>query len=168
MANTFGPTKARIFDEALLLIEQDGLSKLSMRNLADRLQMKAPSLYKHIQNKDEIVAFVQTAGIQSFADFLKKARNTRTAKVLAYRKWALQNPNLYEITFRYPLRRELLPIGLEDQVTKYVIELAGRDHEHARAVWALLHGLVDLELVGRFPANADMEKTWKSALKLIR
>lgn len=167
MANTFGPSKARILNEALLLLQEEGLSKLSMRNLADRLHMKAPSLYKHVQNKDEIVAYLQAFGIQSFAEYLMSARNTRSAKVLAYRKWALANPNLYEITFRSPLRRDLLPVGLEDEVTGFVIEIAGKDHEHARAVWALLHGLVDLELVGRFPKSANMEKTWKSAIKLI-
>lgn len=167
MANTFGPTKARILEEAFLLINEDGLVKLSMRNLADRLHIKAPSLYKHIQNRDEIVAYVQTLGIESFAQALKAARNTRRAKILAYRDWALENPNLYEITFRHPLRRDLLPAELESQVTGYVIELAGGDHEHARAVWALLHGLVDLELVGRFPSNADIDKTWSSAIKLI-
>ena len=167
MANTLGPTKARIFDEALSLVEERGLAYLSMRNLADRLHLKAPSLYKHIDNKNEIVAYIQSVGITRFAISLKKAGNTKKSKVLAYRKWAIENRFLYEITFRYPLQRALLPKGLEEEVTKYVIEIAGEDHEHARAVWALLHGLVDLELVGRFPKDANLELTWKRALKLI-
>ena len=167
MANTLGPTKARIFEEALYLVEERGLAYLSMRNLADRLHIKASSLYKHIENKNEIVAHIQAIGIQSFADSLKNAGKTRNSKALAYRKWALKNRNLYEITFRHPLQRDLLPPGLEHEVTKYVIELAGKDHEHARAVWALLHGLVDLELIGRFPKNANLDLTWKRALKLI-
>jgi AcrR family transcriptional regulator len=167
MANTNGPTKARIFDEALSLVEERGLAYLSMRNLADRLHIKAPSLYKHVDNKDEIIAYIQAAGITGFAENLKIARNTRNAKVLAYRKWAIENKHLYEATFRYPLLRELLPKGLEEEVTKYVIEIAGKDHEHARAVWALLHGLVDLELIGRFPKDANLELTWERALKLI-
>lgn len=167
MANTLGPTKARIFDEALSLVEERGLTYLSMRNLADRLHLKAPSLYKHIDNKNEIVSYIQSVGITRFAISLKKAGNTKKSKVLAYRKWAIENRFLYEITFRYPLQRELLPKGLEEEVTKYVIEIAGEDHEHARAVWALLHGLVDLELVGRFPEDANLELTWKRALKLI-
>ena len=167
MANTNGPTKARIFDEALSLVEERGLTFLSMRNLADRLHVKAPSLYKHIENKDEIIASIQAVGITEFAKSLKKAGNARSLKVHAYRNWAVKNKNLYEATFRYPLQRELLPKGLEEEVTKYVIEIAGKDHEHARAVWALLHGLVDLELVGRFPKDANLELTWKRALELI-
>jgi AcrR family transcriptional regulator len=167
MANTYGPSKARIFQEALQLVSESGLKNLSMRNLADRLHIKAPSLYKHVENKDEIVAYIQAKGIESFAAHLKASGKTKEAKAMAYRKWALANPNLYEITFRHPLKRELIPAGLEEGVTQYIVELAGKDHEHARAVWAMLHGLVDLELIGRFPENANLTKTWKRALELI-
>lgn len=167
MANAYGPNKARIFDEALRLVQEKGFAGLSMRNLADRLHIKASSLYKHISGKDEVVAHLQQAGLQSFSDSLKKAGNSKKSKVLAYRKWAMENPNLYELTFRQPLLRRELPFGLEEGITSYVIELAGKDHEHARAVWALLHGLVDLELMGRFPSNANMNKTWQRAIELL-
>lgn len=167
MANTYGPNQARIFNEALRLVEENGFAALSMRNLADRLHIKAPSLYKHISGKEELVAHIQQFGLQSFSESIRKAGTSKKSKVLAYRKWAMANPNLYELTFRQPLLREKLPIGLERGITSYVIELAGKDHEHARAVWALLHGLVDLELMGRFPSNADMDKTWNRAISLL-
>jgi hypothetical protein len=42
---------------------------------------------------------------------------------------------------------------------------AARGDEHfARALWALAHGLVDLELSGRFPPGADLDATWRTAL----
>jgi hypothetical protein len=42
---------------------------------------------------------------------------------------------------------------------------AARGDEHfARALWALAHGLVDLELSGRFPPGADLDATWHTAL----
>jgi hypothetical protein len=47
-----------------------------------------------------------------------------------------------------------------------IIEITGKDHEHARAVWAMLHGLVDLEIAGRFPENADLDKTWLRAIQM--
>jgi len=168
MANTPGPNKLRIYDEALRLIQENGVHALSMRNLADRLHIKAPSLYKHISGKEEIIAHLQEVGLTSFAEEIKGAGKSKKSKVLAYRKWALANPNLYELTFRQPLRREILPKGLEEGITAYVIQLAGKDHEHARASWALLHGLIDLELMGRFPRNANMEKTWARAIELLK
>lgn len=167
MANTFGPTKARIFSEALLLLEEKGLQSLSMRNLAERLHMKAPSLYKHIRDRDEIIAELQAVGIQNFGQFIMNAGASKKAKALAYRSWATTNPHLYEVTFRIPLLRERLPQGLEDGVTQMIIQITGKDHEHARAVWALMHGLVDLENSKRFPDDANLEKTWKRAVEMV-
>jgi hypothetical protein len=34
-------------------------------------------------------------------------------------------------------------------------------------VWALAHGLVDLELAHRFPPGADIDQTWRTALRVF-
>lgn len=149
------------------LLTEKGVAGLSMRALADRLHIKAPSLYKHIADKEEIIADLQARGLQEFGKAMQRAGKSKKAKALAYRKWALENPHLYEITVSIPLLRDRLPIGLEDSVTKMIIEITGKDHEHARAVWALMHGLVDLEIAGRFPKDADLELTWKRAVAMI-
>lgn len=167
MANTGGPTRERISVVAYELLKEKGMAGLSMRALADRLHIKAPSLYKHISDKDEIIADLQARGLEEFGSAIKKAGKSRKAKALAYRRWALENPHLYEITVSIPLLRDRLPVGLEDGVTKMIIEITGKDHEHARAVWALMHGLVDLEIAGRFPKDADLELTWKRAVQMI-
>ena len=167
MVNTNGPTRERISVIAYELLREKGISGLSMRAMADRLHIKAPSLYKHITDKEEIIADLQARGLNEFGIAISKAGKSRKAKALAYRKWALENPNLYEITVSIPLLRDRLPLGLEDGVTKMIIEITGKDHEHARAVWALMHGLVDLEIAGRFPKDANLELTWRRAIAMI-
>ncbi len=52
-------TKELICREALHLIKEGGMAKLSMRNLAARLNIKAPSLYVHIKNKAELITLLQ-------------------------------------------------------------------------------------------------------------
>lgn len=52
-------TKELIFGEALALIKEGGMAALSMRNLAGRLGIKAPSLYVHIQSKAELILLLQ-------------------------------------------------------------------------------------------------------------
>lgn len=167
MANTDGPTREKIRVAAYELLKEKGIAGLSMRALADRLHIKAPSLYKHIADKEEIIADLQARGLAEFGSAIRKAGKSRKAKALAYRKWALENPHLYEITVSIPLLRDRIPVGLEDGVTQMIIEITGKDHEHARAVWALMHGLVDLEIAGRFPKDADLELTWKRAVQMI-
>jgi hypothetical protein len=34
-------------------------------------------------------------------------------------------------------------------------------------MWAQLHGLIDLELQGRLPADADMDATWEEVIRNI-
>ncbi|HEY3292479.1 MAG TPA: TetR/AcrR family transcriptional regulator [Candidatus Nanopelagicaceae bacterium] len=167
MANTDGPTRQKIRVAAYELLKEKGVDGLSMRALADRLHIKAPSLYKHVQDKDEIVADLQARGLEEFGAAIKKAGKSKRAKALTYRKWALENPHLYEITVSIPLLRDRIPAGLEDGVTAMIIEITGKDHEQARAVWALMHGLVDLEIAGRFPKDANLDLTWKRAIAMI-
>lgn len=167
MANTDGPTRERISVASYELLMEKGIAGLSMRALADRLHIKAPSLYKHVADKEEVIADLQARGLQEFGSAIKRAGKSRKAKALAYRKWALENPYLYEITVSIPLLRNRIPVGLEEGVTKMIIEITGKDHEHARAVWALMHGLVDLEIAGRFPKEANLDLTWKRAIAMI-
>jgi AcrR family transcriptional regulator len=149
------------------LLVSRGPTALSMRNLALALHIKAPSLYKHIDGKEDLIAYLQMRGLTSFRDFVSLAGNTSREKALAYRKWSLKNPYLYDITTRSPLLREKLPLGLEDSLSAIIVSFAGGDREKARAIWGLLHGMVDLELAGRFPKGADLDLMWDQAIKMI-
>lgn len=48
-------TRERVIDEALALIEAQGLEAFSLRKLAQRLNCEAMSLYHHFRNKDAIL-----------------------------------------------------------------------------------------------------------------
>jgi hypothetical protein len=37
----------------------------------------------------------------------------------------------------------------------------------ARAAWALAHGLVMLEINGRFPADADIDAAWEAGITAL-
>jgi len=149
------------------IIESSGAASLSMRTLASLLGVKAPSLYDHVRNRDEVLAMVQAQGLRHFGDGFANAGQTPREKILFYRSWALANPNIYPVVFQQKLHRELLPQGLEASVLGLVIEAAGGSHIKARAMWAQLHGLVDLELQSRLPADADMKATWEAVITML-
>lgn len=48
-------SRSLIRDQALALIDEDGLEALSMRRLATRLGVQAPSLYAHFSNKEAVL-----------------------------------------------------------------------------------------------------------------
>jgi TetR/AcrR family tetracycline transcriptional repressor len=50
-----GLSRARLVSQALALVQEEGLDALSMRRLADRLNVKAASLYWHVRDRRELV-----------------------------------------------------------------------------------------------------------------
>ncbi len=51
-------TKEKIVDEAIALLQERSLKQVTLRNLADRLDIKAPSLFWYIKNKDELLCLI--------------------------------------------------------------------------------------------------------------
>ncbi|MBC7303588.1 MAG: helix-turn-helix transcriptional regulator [Nocardia sp.] len=49
-------TRAGIVDAAIALADADGLDAVSMRRISDRLGVGTMSLYRHVANKDELIA----------------------------------------------------------------------------------------------------------------
>lgn len=47
-----------IIAEAVILLNEDGLEGLSLRRLANRLQVSAPSIYRHFPDKSELLSGV--------------------------------------------------------------------------------------------------------------
>jgi hypothetical protein len=85
------------------------------------------------------------------------------AIMAAYREWAMAHRGLYELATRRPLRRDVIPAEVEAAAAEPLVAAAGGGEHRARALWALAHGLVDLEMAGRFPPGADLDETWRAA-----
>jgi AcrR family transcriptional regulator len=159
--------RAEIVAGARAIIEQDGPPALTMRAIADRLGIRAPSLYKHFQDKEAIEVELVAVGLGEWAEALALAVDGSLEPLAdlgrAYRAWALGHPHLYRLMNDKPLPREHLPAGLEARAARPVIDATGSDPDLARAAWGLAHGLTSLELAGRFPPDADISAAWDAA-----
>jgi len=178
-APAFAPTSARleqIVAAARDLLEQEGPGGLTMRRLAGRLGMQAPSLYKHVADKDELEVLLiawalrdQGAATHEAVDGLpRRGSRQRALEALAraYRAWALAHPHLYRLATQGPLPRERLPEGLEAWAAEPVVRVAGSEAK-ARATWAFAHGMTILELDARFPPSADLDAAWKAGIAAL-
>ncbi|GAA2782056.1 TetR/AcrR family transcriptional regulator [Mycolicibacterium pallens] len=56
-----GLSRARIVDAAIEMADADGLAALSMAKLAERMGCGTMSLYRHIANKEQLIAFMLSA-----------------------------------------------------------------------------------------------------------
>ena len=140
-----------------------------MRRLAEDLGMRAPSLYKHVRDKATLEAALIEDALFDLGDALHAAlihpgRAGIVASVLhTYRERSLALPNRYRLATSGRLRRDLLPECLEDWAGQPFFFAADRDEHRSQALWSLAHGMVILEIDGRYPDGCDLDQTWNAA-----
>jgi AcrR family transcriptional regulator len=164
------------------LLEEEGPEALTMRRLADRVGIRAPSLYKHLPDKAALEAAIIATGLEEAAAAFEQAvegadggtggvagamagngGGALPALAAAYRRFAREHPHLYRLMNNGPLPREHLPPGLEERTAAPLLRVAG-SQARARAVWAFAHGMVMLELDHRFPPDADLDAAWRAGV----
>jgi AcrR family transcriptional regulator len=152
---------------AFAILDADGREALTMRRLADDVGMRAPSLYKHVRDKAVLEAALIEDVMFEMGDVLhaalaKPGRQGVVASVLAaYREHSLVHPNRYRLATSGPLRRDLLPECLEEWAGQPFFLAAG-DPYRSQALWSFAHGMVILEIDGRYPEGSDLDRTWKA------
>jgi AcrR family transcriptional regulator len=166
------PRARQIVDAARALLDEGGPDALSMRRIADRLGIRAPSIYKHLPDKEALEAALISAGLEElaerFAAAVEGADDPLGSLAAAYRDFARRHPHLYRLMTERPLPRERLVAGVEERAARPVVEATGGDQAAARAVWAFAHGMTILELNGRFPPDADLDEAWRRGIAAFR
>lgn len=161
--------RGQIIQAARHLLENEGADALTMRRLAHRVGIKAPSLYKHLPDKSALEALLIADGMAELAEALetveRREPGSLDALASAYRAFALAHPHLYRLIHDRPLPRDALPDGLEERTAAPVVRVVGGDQHLARAVWAFAHGMISLELNGRFPPDADLTGAWRTGAR---
>jgi AcrR family transcriptional regulator len=162
------PRAREIVAAAQELLEDGGEEALSMRNLAERLGIRASSLYKHFDSKEALEAALISKGFKEqgalFDAALEQSEQPLAAMAEAYRSYARRHPHLYRLMYDRSLDRSLLEPGSEESAVVPVVRATGGNRDVARAVWAFVHGMTILELNKRFPDDADVDAAWRRGL----
>jgi AcrR family transcriptional regulator len=149
-----------ILKVALGLLEQDA-DTLSMRNLAERLGIKAPSLYKYFADKEALELALVSEGAKLLRLELEnvvQSRNTRKTFLAVSQKYLLfarQHPALYTLM----MTKFSSPEGAAKDLWNFVLSLVSKvtkksdDTASAVAFWSFLHGFSVLERSGMFGAS---------------
>ncbi len=152
------------------ILESEGAEALTMRRLAAELDMQAPSLYKHFPNKAAVEHALIENALFDVGDAMHAAvaRPGRQGSVVAllrvYREFGLAQPNTYRLTTgRASFRTDVTP-GLEEWSGEPFYLATGAAYL-AQALWAFAHGMVILEVDGRFLEGSDLDRTWTTAAR---
>lgn len=157
--------RAELVAAARELLETGGPEAVTMRRLGAAVGIRGPSVYKHLPDKAAVEDALTVVGLTEQADALQGVPTTFAALAAAYRAWASSHPHLHRLINDRPLDRSRLPPGLEERAAAPLVAACAGDRALARAAWATIKGLVDLELAHRFPPDADLHAVYAAAAR---
>lgn len=152
-------TRREILDAAWALCHEEGLAALSLRELARRVGMRAPSLYSYFDAKEAIYDAMFAEGQRQFAEHmgsLPEATITRrdiTDAVRRFSEFCTDDPARYQLMFQRtipgfepsPASYELAVQNLERVRSQF--RAAGMTDERHIDLWtAIVTGLVDQQI----------------------
>jgi AcrR family transcriptional regulator len=154
-----------IVQTALEVLQTSGLEAISMRNLADALQIKAPSLYRHFPDRAALEgALCDAIATQLHATLHAASNGRKPAPALraagnAYLDFARAHGAWYDLYSTRPQPSSGASKDLWNLVLALTGALTGRadDTPSAVALWSYLHGFVALERAGAFGASGDRD-----------
>lgn len=174
MTRKAGLTTQAVVDAAVVLADEDGLRRLTLARVAEKLRVKPPSLYEHVAGLEGLEQALRLRGLTRMASLFRRATTGRAqddavrALADAFRGFAREHPALYEATVRGvgrdpPEVREAAAEVL-DILFATLRGYGIRDQENVHAVRYLrsvLHGFASLEASGGFGLPTDLEASYR-------
>jgi AcrR family transcriptional regulator len=126
----------RILEEAARIVDESGLAGLSTRALAERLDARAPSLYRYFPDKEALINGVSAKLLEQLVEELSP-HQTLLGMARAYWVYAQRFPRRYEVIFHHAPEIEPF-LAIASALTP------DRPLATAHAIWAYVHGAVRL------------------------
>lgn len=169
-----GLDRAAVVAAGAALADEVGFAGLTMGLLAERVGVRTPSLYKHIDSLDALQRGISVQAKRELRDVLARAAVGRSgpdavrAIADAYRRWVLDHPGRYAATVRAPAADDEEDRRASDEALQILLDvLAGfglrgtRAIDAARALRSALHGFASLEAAGGFGLPRDVTRSFR-------
>lgn len=157
------------------ILEADGLAGLTMQAVANRVAVRAPSLYKRVKSRDILIGLVAESAVAELGARLEAvqvtdaadSRSTLIALAREFRRFAHENSAAYHLIFAMGPEATRPPVELlaraSDPVLRIAAELAGEEHglAAARTITAWAHGFVSMELAGAFQLGGSIDDAFE-------
>jgi len=173
-----GDLRNALVSEGLKLLEQNGNSDFTLRDLASQVGVSPAAPYSHFEDKDALLAAIATVGFGQLRDFLEKAiagvadpSQRYVCMGEAYVQFGTDHPALYKLMFaseELPAKRALFPELQEagEAAFRSLTDMLGGMQQSGFlragdldgfgfAVWAHVHGLTSLIITGRVECAGD-------------
>lgn len=159
------------------LLEERGPDALTMREVADAVGVRAPSLYKRVRDRSDLVRLI----LDDVTDELTAATDAAAASgdptadlramLAVYRGFAHANPVAYTLMNTPQPASGATARSERSSATllRLVAEVAGPRYAlpAARTIVAWANGFITMELAGAFRLGGDLEDAWDFGLERL-
>ena len=158
-------TKAEILDAAWAIVRADGLGALSLRDLARRVGMQAPSLYQYFDSKHAIYDAMFAQGNQALAERLSGLEGTGDPveelrlRARALVEFSVEDPARYQLLFQRTIpgfEPSAESYGLAVELLKraqVLLAAAGLQDGRAVDLWTAVVGGLSAQQVANDPGG---------------
>jgi AcrR family transcriptional regulator len=166
--------------EAAALADARGLDFVTLANLAERLNVRVPSLYNHIAGADELQHELSLFALQALGNEISRAAVGKNgaagllAIANAYRAFARQHPGMYGATLRAPRPNDVAMLAVTGDMLDVLravlapFNLDGDPLIHAmRGFRSIVHGFVSLEAAQGFGLQQSTDESFQFILLLF-
>jgi AcrR family transcriptional regulator len=183
MPRRAGLDKATVVQAAADLANAEGVDALSLGRLAERLGVRTPSLYNHVDGLPGLYRELSLLNTRRLGERLgnaaigKAGPDAVMAVAQAYREHIKESPGLYMASLRAAGNQA--PAGIELQAAEErVVQvglavvasfgLSGEDGLHAvRGLRSVVHGFATLEVAGGFGLPLDCDESFRRLVSML-
>lgn len=176
-----GLAPSSVTEAGAVLADEGGLDRLSMGLLAERLGVRTPSLYKHVEGLADLSHRIGVLAMIELGDAVGDATQGRAgndalaAAARVFRTYVKEHPG------RYAAGNGARPTGPDDPLVAASsrllaslsavfrgYQLSPGDEIHAlRMLRSLLHGFATLEVAGGFRIDTDVDESFRWIMAFV-
>lgn len=161
-------TNEEVVAVARVLLEESGPAGLTMQAVAERVGVRAPSLYKRFRDRDALLVAVAQVTIDDLAERFEAEGLDLVRLARAYRTFAHERPEAFRLVFTSVAPQEALERS-SAPVLRAAAAVAGEEHalDAARLFTAWATGFLQMELAGAFRLGGDVDEAFAYGLERI-
>jgi len=166
-----------ILKKATEIVDEQGLDQLSIGLLAEKLEVRPPSLYNHLDGLHELRQKLAIQGVKKLNEYMLQAAVGRSgddairAISQAYIQFVRVHPGLYDASTRFPDANDQELQQAQRSVVQLVLQVLDAynlQEEMAihmvRGLRSILHGFTSIEQMGGFGMPLDINKSFSILL----
>ncbi|QOL25547.1 TetR/AcrR family transcriptional regulator [Thalassotalea sp. LPB0316] len=186
-----GDLRQALILAATSMVEQEGVNNLSLRKLAEQVNVSRTAAYHHFKDKHDLLCAIAAQGFAQWTSLAQEISDDSSLSAqekfkqffLKYIQFAIDNSAIYELMFGHQLWQSESDNSALTRVSypcfQYQVEMTRAWQQQglfpidenptrlAQVTWATMHGLAKLYIDGIYTQSSTIEQMCDTAINLL-